>query len=95
MSLLYSALYSLFVGAIFILLIIVAYDFLYGEKKEKQTKKIHKYFREETIKKINVLEHQPRKYTMYQVTTNNGVQKIKMKPGYKVIKMVSKEKRKK
>ncbi|MBV7506526.1 hypothetical protein KW850_14775 [Bacillus sp. sid0103] len=95
MSLLYSALYSLFVGAIFILLIIVAYDFLYGEKKEKQTKKIHKYFQKETIKKIDVLEHQPRKFTMYQVTTNNGVQKIKMKPGYKVIKMVSKEKRKK
>jgi len=93
LSLLYSTLYTLFIGAVFIFIIIAAYDFLYGEKDEKQTKKIHKYFRNETVKKIDVLERQPRKFTMFQVTTNNGVQKIKMKPGYKVIKMVTKEKK--
>lgn len=95
LSLLYSTLYTLFIGAVFIFIIIAAYDFLYGEKHEKQTKKIHKYFRKETVKKIDVLERLPRKFTMFQVTTNNGVQKIKMKPGYKVIKMVTKEKNKK
>ena len=95
LSFLYSVLYTLILGAVFIFLFIFAYDLLYGEKQEKQTKKLHKYFQKETIKKIDVLERQPRKFTMYQVTTNNGVQKIKMKPGYKVIKIVSKEKKKK
>jgi hypothetical protein len=32
---------------------------------------------------------------MYQVTMNSGIKKIKMKPGYKVVNMVSKEKNKK
>jgi hypothetical protein len=95
LSFLYSVLYTLSIGAVFIFLLILAYDFLYGEKSEKQTKKIHKYFRKETIKKIDRMEHHPRKFTMYLVTTNNGVKKIKMKPGYKVINMVSKEKHKK
>ncbi|WP_026567308.1 hypothetical protein [Bacillus sp. UNC41MFS5] len=95
MSFLYSAFYTLIIGAVFILFFIFAYDLLYGEKHEKQTKKLHKYFRKDTIKKIDILERQPRKFTMYQVTTNNGVQKIKMKPGYKVIKIVSKEKKNK
>lgn len=79
----------------FIYLFIVAYDFLYGEKHEKQNKKILKYFRKETIKKIDMLEHQPRKFTMYQVITNNGTKKVKIKPGYKVINMVAKAKNKK
>jgi hypothetical protein len=95
LSFLYSTLYTLVIGAVFIFLFIIAYDFLYGEKPEKQTKKIHKYFQKETIKKIDRLEHQPRKFTMYQVTMNSGIKKIKMKPGYKVVNMVSKEKNKK
>ena len=95
LSLLSSTLYTLIIGAAFICLFIFAYDFLYGEKHDKQTKKIHKHFRKETIKKIDRLEHQPRKYTMYQVTTDNGSKKIKMKPGYKVVNIVSKEKNKK
>lgn len=95
LSFLYSTFYTLIIGAVFIFLLIIAYDFLYGEKHEKQTKKIHRYFRKESIKKIDRLEHQPRKFTMYQVTTNYGTKKIKMKPGYKVVNMVSKEKHKK
>ncbi|MEH7072687.1 hypothetical protein [Neobacillus drentensis] len=94
MSFLYSAFYTLIIGAVFIFLFILAYDLLYGEKPAKQTKKIHKYFRNESIKKIDVLESLPRKFTLYQVTTNHGVMKIKMKPGYKVIKIVSKDKQK-
>jgi hypothetical protein len=95
LSLLYSTLYTLIIGALFIYLFIFAYDFLYGEKHDKQMKKIHKHFRKETIKKIDRLEHQPRKFTMYQVTTNTGTKKIKLKPGYKMINIVSKEKNKK
>ncbi|MFL6561252.1 MAG: hypothetical protein ACJ8MO_34740 [Bacillus sp. (in: firmicutes)] len=91
MSFLYSAFYTIIIGAVFIYLFIFAYDLLYGEKREKQSKKIHKYFKNETIQKIDMLEHQPRKFTMYQVTTNNGTKKIKLKPGYKVVKMVSKK----
>jgi flagellar biosynthesis component FlhA len=91
LSFLYSAFYTIIIGAVFIYLIIFAYDLLYGEKREKQSKKIHKYFKNETIQKIDMLEHQPRKFTMYQVTTNNGTKKIKLKPGYKVVKMVSKK----
>lgn len=95
LSFLYSAFYTLIIGAVFIFLFIKAYDLLYGEKPEKQTKKIRRYFQKENIKKIDRLEHQPRKFTMYLVTTNNGTKKIKMKPGYKVVNMVSKEKQKK
>jgi hypothetical protein len=95
LSFFYSALYTLIIGAVFIYLFIFAYDFLYGEKPEKQTKKIHKHFRKDTIKKIDMLEHQPRKFTLYQVLTNNGTKKIKIKPGYKVIKIVSKQQNKK
>jgi hypothetical protein len=95
LSLLYSTLYTLIIGAAFIYLFIFAYDFLYGEKQEKQTKKIHKHFRKETIKKIEILEHLPRKYTMYQILTTNGTKKVKLKPGYKVVNIVSKEKIKK
>jgi flagellar biosynthesis component FlhA len=91
LSFLYSAFYTIIIGAVFIYLFIFAYDLFYGEKREKQSKKIHKYFKNETIQKIDMLEHQPRKFTMYQVTTNNGTKKIKLKPGYKVVKMVSKK----
>jgi hypothetical protein len=94
LSLLSSALYPLMIGALFIYLFIFAYDLLFGEKPEKQTKKIHKHFRKYTIKKINMLEHQPRKFTMYQVITTNGTEKIKIKPGYKVVKIVSKKNKK-
>ena len=92
LSFLYSAFSTLIIGAVFIFLIIIAYDLLYGEKPEKQMKKIHKYFRKESIKKIDVLERQPRKFTMYQITMNSGTKKIKMKPGYKVVNIVSKDK---
>src|SRR3954466_11422093 len=91
LSFLYSAFYTIIIGAVFIYLFIFAYDLFYGEKREKQSKKIHKYFKNETIQKIDMLEHQPRKFTMYQVTTNNGTKRIKLKPGYKVVKMVSKK----
>jgi flagellar biosynthesis component FlhA len=91
LSFLYSAFYTIIIGAVFIYLFIFAYDLFYGEKREKQSKKIHKYFKNETIQKIDMLEHQPRKFTMYQVTTNKGTKKIKLKPGYKVVKMVSKK----
>jgi hypothetical protein len=94
LSLLSSALYTLIIGSLFIYLFIFAYDFLFGEKHEKQTKKIHKHFRKYSIEKITMLEHQPRKFTMYQVITNNGSKKIKMKPGYKVVNMVSKKTKK-
>jgi hypothetical protein len=72
-------------------LFIFAYDFLYGEKKEKQERKIIKHFRKETIKKIDLLEHQPRKFTLYKVETNNGTKKVKLKPGYKVVNIVKKK----
>jgi hypothetical protein len=94
LSLLNSALYTIIIGALFIYLFIFAYDFLFGEKHEKQNKKIHKHYRKEIIKKITMLEHQPRKFTMYQVITNNGAKKIKIKPGYKVINIVSKKTKK-
>jgi hypothetical protein len=64
------------------------YDFLYGEKQKKQMKKLRKYFHNETISNIKLTEHIPRKFTRYTVYTTNGSQRIKMKPGYKVVKMV-------
>ena len=95
LSILSSALYAIILGGLFIYIFIFLYDFFSGEKHEKQIKKIQKHFRKETIKKIDMLEHQPQKFTMYQVITNNGTTKIKVKPGYKVIKIVPKEKNKK
>jgi hypothetical protein len=86
---LYSIVTSIIIGCIFIYLFKFTYDLLYGEKKEKQIKKIHKYFRNETIKDIKLTEHEPRKFTRYTIVTSNGTQKIKMKPGYKVVKMVA------
>ena len=92
MNVLSSLLYSIIIGFIFVYLCIFAYDLLYGEKKEKQIRKIHKYLRKETIKKIDLLEHEPKKFTLYQVKTDKETKKIKLKPGYKVVKMVAKKK---
>lgn len=89
-----SLLYSIIIGFVFVYICLFAYDFLYGEKKEKQIRKIHKYFRKETIKKIDMLEHLPKMYTLYQVKTDKETKKIKLKPGYKVVKMVTKKKKK-
>jgi hypothetical protein len=92
LSFVFSLIYTVIIGGVFVYLFIFAYDVLYGEKHEKQTRKIRNYFRKETIKKIDMLEHQPRKFTMYQVVTDKGTQKIKLKPGYKVVKIVKKKK---
>lgn len=90
-SFLSSVLYTFIIGGIFVSLFIFAYDLLFGEKKEKQERKIYKHFRKETIKKIEILEHQPRKFTLYQVITENGKKKVKLKPGYKVVNIVKKK----
>jgi hypothetical protein len=91
LSAIYSLLYTLAIGGLFVYLFILTYDLLYGEKHEKQIKKIHKYFRNESVSKIDMLEHQPKKFTIYQVTTESEKKKIKMKPGYKVVKLVAKK----
>jgi hypothetical protein len=91
-SALTSILYTIIIGGVFVSLCIFAYDLLYGEKQEKQIRKIHKYFRNETIKKIDKLEHEPKKFTLYQVKTDKETKRIKLKPGYKVVKMVAKKK---
>ncbi|NRD79590.1 hypothetical protein HPT25_19705 [Bacillus sp. BRMEA1] len=93
MDLLNSLIYTCIVGGILIYSSMIAYDFLYGEKPEKQLKKIHKYFRNETIKKVDILEHEPRKYTLYQIKTDAETKRIKLRPGYKVVKMVQKKKK--
>jgi hypothetical protein len=87
-----SLLYTVIIGFIFVYICIFAYDFLYGEKQEKQIRKIHRYFRKETIKKIDRLEHEPKKFTLYQVKTDKETKRIKLKPGYRVVKMVAKKK---
>lgn len=88
-----SIIYTVIVGGIFVYLSILAYDFFSGEKPEKQVKKIHKYFRKETIKKVELLEHVPKKYSLYQIKTDNETKRVKLKPGYKVVKMVKKKKK--
>jgi hypothetical protein len=88
---LYSLLYAIIVGGLFVYICIFVYDLLYGEKHEKQIKKIHKYFRKENIKKVEMLEHQPKNYTLYQVRTDKDVKRVKLKPGYRVVKMVQKK----
>lgn len=91
MSFISSILYSLLIGGIFIILFIYVYDFFYGEKQAKQIRKIHNYYRKENIKKVEMLEHQPKKFTMYQVKTDKESKKVKIKPGYKVVKIVPKK----
>ncbi len=91
MSLITSLIYTAIVGALFIYLCIFAYDFLYGEKQEKQLKKIRNYYQKETIKKIEMLEHVARKYSIYQIRTDKETLKVKIKPGYKIVKLVPKK----
>lgn len=88
-----TLIYTVIVGGIFVYLSIIAYDFLYGEKPEKQLKKINKYFRNETITDVKVLEREPKNYTLYQIKTDGETKRIKLKPGYKVVKMVQKKKK--
>jgi heme/copper-type cytochrome/quinol oxidase subunit 1 len=87
-----SILYTIIVGGLFIFVFIFLYDWLFGEKREKQIRKIHKYFRNENVQKVEMLEHLPKKYTLYQVKTGKETKRVKIKPGYKVIKMVQKKK---
>ncbi|MBS4213566.1 MULTISPECIES: hypothetical protein [Neobacillus] len=92
MSILSSILYTLIVGAIFVYVFIFLYDVFYGEKQEKQEKKIRKYYKNEQIQKIDLVEQQPRKYTIYQLKTDKETRRVKLKPGYKVVKLVPKKK---
>lgn len=87
-----SLLYYIIIGGLFVYICIFAYDFLYGEKHEKQVKKIHKYFRKDNIKQVEMIEHEPRKFTLYQIKTDKETKRVKLKPGYKVVKMVKKKK---
>lgn len=68
------------------------YDWLFGEKQEKQIRKIQKYYHDEKIQKVEMLERQPKKFTLYQVKTDKETKRVKLKPGYKIVKMVSKKK---
>jgi hypothetical protein len=88
----YSILYTFIIGVPFIYLLLITYDLLYGEKREKQLKKIEKRFAKQGIVKIDVLDHQPKKFTLFQIKTKAGTEKIKMKPGYKFVKIVKKKK---
>lgn len=92
MEIISSLLYTIIVGGFFIFLFIYAYDFFYGEKQEKQIRKIHKYYRKENIKKVELLEHQPKKFSLYHVKTDKETKKVKLKPGYKVVKIIPKKK---
>lgn len=88
---LFSIFYAIIIGGIFIYLFKFVYDIFYGEKPEKQLRKINKYFNKETIKKINRIGHEPKKSTRYDVITESGTIKIKIKPGYKIVKIVAKK----
>jgi len=87
-----SLIYTIIVGGLFIFIFIYLYDWLFGEKQEKQIRKIYKHFAKENIQKVEMLEHQPKKYTLYQVKSDRETKRVKIKPGYKVVKMVSKKK---
>lgn len=93
MAFLSSILYTLIVGAIFVYLFIFLYDLFYGEKQDKQEKKIRKYFKNETLKKIDLIERVPHQYTIYQVITDKETKRLKLMPGYKVVKLIPKEKK--
>lgn len=92
LSILYSIFYTIILGGFFVYVFILLNDLFYGEKQQKQIKKIQKYFRHETIKQIDFVEHLPKQYTRYNVVTSTGTQTIKMMPGYKVVKIVAKKK---
>ncbi len=68
------------------------YDLLFGEKRDKQLKKLEKRFAKQGVIKIDVLDYQPKQFTIFQVKTNSGTEKIKMKPGYRIVKLVKKDK---
>jgi hypothetical protein len=85
-----SLIYTTIIGGVFIFIFIYLYDWLYGEKQEKQIRKIHKYYRQENVQKVEMLEHQPKKFTLYRIKTDKDTKRVKIKPGYKVVKMVSK-----
>jgi hypothetical protein len=87
-----SFIYTLLIGGSFIFLFIYLYDFLFGEKSDKQIRKIHKHLRKENINKVELIEHQPKKFSIYQVKTDKETKKVKVKPGYKVINIVPKKK---
>jgi hypothetical protein len=85
-----SFIYTLMVGGVFVILFIFIYDFLYGEKKEKQIRKIHKHFAKEKVKKVEFLEYQPKNFTLYQIKTEKETKRVKLKPGYKIVTLVQK-----
>lgn len=91
MDLISSLIYTILVGGIFVFILIYLYDWLFGEKQDKQIRKIHKYYHKEIVQKVEMLEHQPKKFTLYQVKTDKETKRVKIKPGYKVIKMVKKK----
>lgn len=87
-----SLIYTIIVGGLFIFIFMYLYDWLFGEKQEKQIRKIHKHYAKENIQKVEMVEHKPKKFTLYQVKTDNETKGVKIKPGYKLVKMVSKKK---
>lgn len=92
MEFLSSLIYTIIVGGAFIIIFRFIFDLLYGEKQEKQIRKIQKYYRNENVQKIEMLESEPKKFTLYQVRTEKETKRVKLKPGYKVVKMVAKKK---
>jgi hypothetical protein len=86
-----SLFYTIIVGGVFVFIFIYLYDLLFGEKQQKQIRKIQKYYRQENIKKIELLEQEPKKHTLYEVKTDKETKRVKIKPGYKVVKMVKKK----
>ncbi|NMD69172.1 hypothetical protein HHO41_02645 [Bacillus sp. DNRA2] len=87
-----SILYTFLVGIPLIIIFMYTNDLLFGEKRDKQLKKLEKRFAKQSVIKIEVLDHEPKKFTIFQVKTKAGTEKIKMKPGYKIIKLVKKKK---
>ena len=80
-ELLSSLFYTIIVGGVFVFIFIYLYDLLFGEKQQKQIRKIQKYYRQENIKKIELLEHLPKNFTLYQVKTDKETKRVKIKPG--------------
>lgn len=87
-----SILYTFIVGIPLLFVVMYTYDLLYGEKRDKQLKKLKRRYAKQGVVKIDVLDHQPKNFTIFQIKTNVGTEKIKMKPGYKIVKLVKKEK---
>ncbi|WP_147532764.1 hypothetical protein [Bacillus marasmi] len=87
-----SILYTIIVGIPLLIIVMYTYDLLFGEKRDKQLKKLEKRFAKQGVIKIDVLDYQPKQFTIFQVKTNSGTEKIKMKPGYRIVKLVKKDK---